>query len=85
MEPTNGTAFEWNYHQEGTSLDAQSSYLGIVGARESYFVTGHMRSHLREIPPRPKHPVMEVNIPFGIIQSWDPGAGPEVEANLTQG
>lgn len=36
-------------------------------------------------PPGPKHPVMKDNVHFGIIQSWGPEAGQEVEANLADG
>lgn len=51
--------------------------------RESYFITNHVSSHLRKTYPYPEHPVMKDNIYFSMIQSWDPAAGQEVEANLT--
>lgn len=71
----------------GTSLvNAQSSHLVTVKwlCRESYFITNQRRSYWWKISPLPTS-VMKDNTHYSVIQSWDPWAGQEVEANLIDG
>lgn len=51
--------------------------------RESDIIANHVINHLRKISSRPKHPVTKDNVYFSAVQSWDPVAGQEVVASLT--